>query len=775
MKRTMNRLLIRFSFLCLAIILGVIAVAQAQRGMGGDKEENTAETVAKILPMTNEPIPFQDKKPAWSASAAQAMPDGPGQPISVAKEVAKEQATTSYQEAQFAEPDAAQVSTSSEFAEAADAYHTLEQVESADAPPTEPDYDAQLAASQYEPSDYDRVAESDYSQPTDPQPAESQYAEAQYAEAQYTEPEFDQPETTFVGQEDYALDAASRQMPAAPHFPEPRVAAASAAARALHHAGHRSSDEHQAAQQFADPQFAEPQYADPQFAANRPQQLDRELPSEETQFLSSPPPFDSDQATIRALHDQAEPSLVGNGKPGTRDLEGAQTPSVSILKKAPDEIQVNEAAEFIVTVRNDGSITARDVTVRDQIPAGTELANTSPPASHSGDELIWQVGELHPGEEQTVSMTVIPKSEGEIGSVATVYFAAAASAKSLCTRPQISVEHAGPKQVLVGEDVIFKIQLHNPGTGIAHNVVIEEDVPEGLRHSAGNELEYPVGDLQPGETRVLELTLSADKPGHVRNLLLARADANLAAQHEFNLEVIAPLLQVGIQGPRKRYLEREATFDIAVQNPGTANAHNIELVAHLPRGLKFDRCDNQGEYDSQTHAVHWTLAQLPANEMGTVRLTAIPTDMGDQKMRVEGKADMNLSDSAERVLEVDGLAALLYTVKDLSDPIEVGRSTVYEITVVNQGSKSATNLMLAAQAPVGMVPVSGDGPTRATVRAQQIRFEPLPKLAPQSETKYRINVNATQAGEMRLTFYLKSDEVPEAITKEESTHVYADE
>jgi hypothetical protein len=33
MKRTMNRLLARLAMLCVAIILGAIAVAQAQRGM----------------------------------------------------------------------------------------------------------------------------------------------------------------------------------------------------------------------------------------------------------------------------------------------------------------------------------------------------------------------------------------------------------------------------------------------------------------------------------------------------------------------------------------------------------------------------------------------------------------------------------------------------------------------------------------------------------------------------------------------------------------------
>ena len=565
------------------------------------------------------------------------------------------------------------------------------------------------------------------------------------AQPEFQQPEFDAP-TTFVGQEQYDPPTSRNptRNPAARQFPEPRIAASSSNT-----------------QRYAAPADPEPNFT-------------QELPAQE-RFTGSPPNFATDPATIRPMRDQAGAIMNGSGKPGTTDLEGTQAPALSILKKAPEEIQVGKAAEFEITVRNTSSTTARDVTIRDQIPAGTRLESTSPPANHTGDELAWQIGEMNPGEEQTVSMTVIPHSEGDIGSVAQVIFAAAASAKSRCTRPQITVEHAGPRQVLVGEDVIFKIKLHNPGTGIAHNVVIEEDVPLGLRHSAGKELEYPVGSLRPGETRLLELTLKADKPGQVNNVLLARADANLIADHEFNFEVIAPLLQVGIQGPRKRYLQREATFDVIVQNPGTANAEDLGLVAHLPRGLKFLRADNQGEYNSQTHTVHWTLAQLPANERGTVRITAVPTDMGEQKIRVEGKANMNLTDSAEWVVDVDGLAALLYTVRDLSDPVEVGKSTTYEITVVNQGSKMATNLILAAQSPVGLQLTSGEGPTRANIGGQRVRFEPLAKLAPQGEVKYRVNVSADQPGDMRLKFYLVSDEISEPIVKEESTHVYSDE
>ena len=310
------------------------------------------------------------------------------------------------------------------------------------------------------------------------------------------------------------------------------------------------------------------------------------------------------------------------------------------------EITVGQPAKFKIVVRNVGPVDAHDVLIRDQVPHGTELINTSPPAGRAADgAILWQMGTIKSGSEVTVEMEVTPMVEGDIGSVATVSFQAAASARSLSTRPQLTLEHTGPGEVLVGNNVVFHIKISNPGTGVASNVSVQEDVPEGLRHTDGRELEYQVGTIRPGETRLLELTLKADKPGLVDNLLVARADSDIVVRDNCQVKVVSPMLQVGIDGPKRRYLERKATFQVQVANPGTATAHDVELVARLPRGLKFVDTNNAGQYSSVEHAIFWSLAELPAQEMGTVELTATPVAMGEQRILVESSAEMGLADS----------------------------------------------------------------------------------------------------------------------------------
>ncbi len=466
----------------------------------------------------------------------------------------------------------------------------------------------------------------------------------------------------------------------------------------------------------------------------------------------------------------------GSGAPGSHDLEGAQAVSLSVEKSAPEEVQVGKQAILRVAVRNVGSATAQQIEIRDAVPRGTELVGAQPRAEQLPDgRLVWQITSLAPGEETAVEMHVTPLVEGEIGSVATVQFAAEASARSRSTRPVLALEASAPAQVMKGEELHLHIRLTNVGTGAASGVVLEENVPAGLAHVAGDTLEYEVGQLGPNESKELDLVLTAAQAGTVVNLLRARGDGNLDVQHELSLEVVAPDLSVTVNGPKRRYLEREATYTVSVSNPGTAPARDVQLTTYLPRGLKFVEANNYGEYDPQTRSVHWLLEELPANETGAVTLRALPVEPGEHKMVVSGTALTGLKTEIEEVVTIEGLAAILFELVDVSDPIEVGAETVYEVRVINQGTKNAANVRVMAIVPEQLRALSAEGPTRHAVEANRVVFDALPRLAPKADTTYRIRVQGQSPGDARLRVQLMTDEMRSPVTKEESTRIYSDE
>lgn len=466
---------------------------------------------------------------------------------------------------------------------------------------------------------------------------------------------------------------------------------------------------------------------------------------------------------------------LGTGQPGDVQLEGAQSPSLGLQKVAPAEMQVGEECAVALRVQNTGGRSAQAVTIVDEVPQGTRLISTTPRAMVHGSQVTWNLGTLAVGEERTVQMRLMPEQEGELGSVATVSFAAQASAKSRCTKPELALRLTCPSTVHVGEQHLIKIEVSNPGSGDAKNVILLETIPEGVTHEAGPSLEFEVGTLAAGEARELELIVTGEQAGRVLNQMTAQADAGLRIDAACEFEIVAPALEVAVEGPQRRFLERPASYQVSIQNPGTAPARDVRLVTHLPQGLEFVSANNMGEYDSSTHTVHWSLAELPASERGTVELVALPVEPGAHTLEVHTQAALGLEDRAEKRVTVEGIAALSFEVTDVSSPIETGGETTYEIRVSNQGTKEAANVQVAAMLPAGLRAVSASGETRQQITGQQVVFAPIGRLAPKGETQYRVVAQGTRPGDHRVRVQITSDEVQQPIVKEVSTRVYADE
>ncbi len=195
----------------------------------------------------------------------------------------------------------------------------------------------------------------------------------------------------------------------------------------------------------------------------------------------------------------------------------------------------------------------------------------------------------------------------------------------------------------------------------------------------------------------------------------------------------------------------------------------------LPRTLKFVAANNGGQFDEATHAVYWSLEELPPKQTGTVKLTTLPLEAGEARLLIKSTSKDGLKDEREEVLSIEGLAAINFQLSDVKDPIEVGDETSYEIRVTNQGSKAAGNVRLGVLLPRGLKLLSADGPSRHKIEGQHVLFEPIKQLAPKADTSFTIRVKAVAVGDQRLQVQVVTDEIRDPITKEESTRVYGDE
>ncbi|MGA0040796.1 MAG: hypothetical protein ACO3NZ_13195 [Pirellulales bacterium] len=467
--------------------------------------------------------------------------------------------------------------------------------------------------------------------------------------------------------------------------------------------------------------------------------------------------------------------VTGVGRPGAPLLEGVQTPQVAIEKRGPREIQVGKFARYEILVRNLGSVTAHDVELFDTVPQGTSLVSTTPPAAPGAQgELTWPLGSLGPGEQARVLVEVLPTEEGEVGSVASVRFAARASVRSLATRPALAMNIEQPTAMRIGGEVTLLITVSNPGTGRATGVVLEGVLPEGLAHRAGRELEFDIGSLKPGESRSIDLVLATTGAGLHRMDIGVRGDGQLEERQTVAVEVTAPTLELTAELPSRRYLQRPVTCVLSMANSGTAAARSVELATQLPPGLKFISANNAGYYDEKNHRVLWQLEELPPAEIGSVEVVLMPIALGSQQVVAAARSPDGLADQVTHVLEVEGVAALTFSVIDSEDPIEVDGLTEYVIRIGNQGTKAASDVQVTASMLGDLQPMDASGPVGHRVENLTVVFEPLARLAPTEEAVFRVQSRGRRAGDQRMQVQVTSDDHQTPVTKEEVTRVYAD-
>jgi uncharacterized repeat protein (TIGR01451 family) len=104
------------------------------------------------------------------------------------------------------------------------------------------------------------------------------------------------------------------------------------------------------------------------------------------------------------------------------------TPTLAVTKVAPKTLKSGSQIPYIITVRNTGKVTARNVVVADRVPSGLSYLTSSKRPHQVGRSIIWRVGDLRPGQSRTMRI-VLQAPLGLVGSRTNTVVATAAQAK----------------------------------------------------------------------------------------------------------------------------------------------------------------------------------------------------------------------------------------------------------------------------------------------------------------------------------------------------------
>ena len=490
------------------------------------------------------------------------------------------------------------------------------------------------------------------------------------------------------------------------------------------------------------------------------------------------------EATPQKTYSAPSPEPVQSGCPVVmRDGEnlvvrqafptGNEETSVILLEKsAPAEVNAGQTFDFTVTARNLTDCRLDQVVVTDQMPEGFSLKRSSPQAQSAGGNTVkWNLGSIAGGQSKTVNAQGTVSSRGEYEQCLTVSYVENVCMTISAVEPALKLEKYAPSEVMICDPIPVRVVVTNTGTGNAENVTITDTLPAGLTApDGGRRVTYDVGTLAAGQSREYTFNAKAGKTGSFENTARATAKGGLEDSAKTRTVVRQPVLEISKSGKDMIYQGRPVEYSIEVRNTGDAPARNLQVVDTIPAGSSFMSASSGGQFANGE--VVWNLGTLAPTASKSLSVTVRAEAQGDITNRVTASAVCADAVSATASTRVEGIAAILLEVIDVSDPIEVGNNETYVITATNQGSAVDRNVQIVATLEEEQEFVSAEGATDATVRGKTITFKPLPALQPKAQAIWRVKVKALGEGDIRFSLELTSDMLKRPVRETESTHQY---
>jgi uncharacterized repeat protein (TIGR01451 family) len=199
--------------------------------------------------------------------------------------------------------------------------------------------------------------------------------------------------------------------------------------------------------------------------------------------------------------------------------------------------------------------------------------------------------------------------------------------------------------------------------------------------------------------------------------------------------------------------------------------NNIVVRDLLPAELGFVSATAGGAARGPGEVV-WTLSTLPPSQTQILELTTTALHTSSKVMnQVQAVADGGVQASGQAGVEINGLPAFRIDVQDRNDPVEVGQTTSYDITIINRGTMAGSDIEITATVPPQLKVVNVRGPTQPKVEAGKITFPPLATLPVGQKIIYGVDAQALKAGRAIFEVQLRTPLLKEPVTQQESTTI----
>jgi uncharacterized repeat protein (TIGR01451 family) len=265
--------------------------------------------------------------------------------------------------------------------------------------------------------------------------------------------------------------------------------------------------------------------------------------------------------------------------------------------------------------------------------------------------------------------------------------------------PLITTNIRGPKQILVGREATYQVQLHNAGDVAAEGIVANIRIPswaevvgtsssQGMIQQSGNasgagQLDWQLSRVEARGNETLDIRLI---PRASRPLELGVSWTLTPIGSRAVVEVQEPKLQMTVSGPDEVLFSTPQVFRLTLSNPGTGVAENVKIDLMPPGG---------GENVVTSHPI----GDLAPGASKTVEVELTANEAGKLSVKASATAEGGLSSEASKEifcrkpeLEVDWRGP---------EKKYAGTPATYFFRVRNPGTAAAENVTVHVTLPEG--------------------------------------------------------------------------
>jgi hypothetical protein len=344
---------------------------------------------------------------------------------------------------------------------------------------------------------------------------------------------------------------------------------------------------------------------------------------------------------------------------------------------------------------------------------------------------------------------------------------------------ELSVE--APKRKQVGSHATYRVTIRNSSEHPVSNVTVEcrFEAPLEFTGSDKHRVVQRFEQLLPGEVKELALSLLSNEIGaHCCRFAVKTGEGDAGAEKSVCVEFVSRQLQIDLLGPTRRTEGSRAEFTFTLTN------HSVRTLTEVKALLSHDQAlaprEASAGRETKPGSLTWDLGTLAPMESIQLQVDFECRSLARRAcVALEVQSSQVSTEQEEACVEIIPVAGTLdLRVTDRDDPLEIGKTGLYEVVVHNIGLQPAREIALEAAIPAQLRVVSAKvrlGDTELSTSSRQeagrLIFDVVGELAADDRLIYLVEVEAVSAGAAEFRVRLTSSLTSVPVTTSEPTMI----